>query len=115
MPRQNSTFETVARIGYATRGAVFLLVGSLSMMAAIGARAAAPAPNDIFSNLLQQPFGRLALILIGFGLLCFAAWRLRQALLNADQCGNDLKGGARRANSLGDARSDLGLAAVPLR
>lgn len=64
MPRQNSTFETVARIGYATRGAVFLLVGSLSMMAAIGATAAAPAPKDIFSNLLGQPFGRLALILI---------------------------------------------------
>lgn len=114
MPRQNSLFERIARIGYATRGAVFLLVGCLSIMGAVGSRAAALGPADIFSNLLEQPFGRLALILIACGLLCFAVWRLLQGLLNADRCSNDLRGWAKRAVYLATAFYYLGFAAVPM-
>jgi hypothetical protein len=109
-----STFEWAARIGYATRAIVFLLVGFLSILAAFGSGAAAPGPADAFRSLLSQPFGLIALLLIALGLLCFAAWRLLQALLNADHCGTDLKGWARRAIYLATALFYIGLAAVPV-
>jgi TRAP-type C4-dicarboxylate transport system permease small subunit len=47
--------------------------------------------------ILPQPFGALLLALLAGGLLCFAAWRLAQALLDADHRGDDVKALLRRA------------------
>jgi hypothetical protein len=46
--------------------------------------------------LLGQPFGPFLLTVIAIGLLCFAAWRLSQAFLNADHQGNGVAAFARR-------------------
>jgi Domain of Unknown Function (DUF1206) len=85
--RRESWLELAARLGYTARGCVFAVVGILAGLAAIGNPNRAPDSKDALQTLLNQPFGEALLAIIALGLLCFAAWRLAQAVLDADHRG----------------------------
>ncbi len=80
-----------ARLGYAARGGVYLAVGALAGIAAWnGTR-----PEGTKGALKSLNDGALGPALIGaiaIGLLCFAAWRWMQALLDRDGHGTDARG-----------------------
>src|SRR5436190_19615828 len=82
-----SSLELAARLGYTARGCVFVIIGALALLAALGNPSRAPDSKDALRTLLDQPFGEALLALIAAGLLCFAAWRLIQAALDADHRG----------------------------
>lgn len=88
--------ERLARIGYAGRGIVFLILGYFCAVAAIASTRPLDS-NDAFRVILYKPFGSILLLSVAAGLFCFAGWRLAQALLDADDCGSNLGGCFRRS------------------
>jgi len=98
----------MARAGYGARGVVFLMVAALALFS--GFAGAEPDTNSALETLLQQPFGRIWIGLIGLGLAGFVVWRLAQSLANADGQDDDAKGYAIRAALFGSAITYAGLA-----
>lgn len=86
----------MARIGYAARGVVFLIIGGFALLAALGAAARPQNMSGALWNLLGNAAGGALLWIVGVGLACFATWRLLQAFLDADQLGSSLNGLMRR-------------------
>nr|WP_153354230.1 DUF1206 domain-containing protein [Endobacterium cereale] len=105
-------FEWLAKAGYTARGVVFLLIAGLALFS--GVSGGKPETKSALSTLLDQPFGRVWVGLIGLGLLGFVAWRLAQALTDSDGHGRDAKGVVIRGALLGSAVTYLGLAGYAL-
>jgi hypothetical protein len=111
MPRQEN-FELLARFGYVARGVVFLLVAGLALFSGVAGGKA--DTKSAVATLLEQPFGRIWVGLIGLGLLGFVAWRLAQSLADSDGHGLDRKAIAIRMALLGSAITYLGLASYAI-
>jgi len=99
--------KQLAKFGLYANGTVYILVGALAFMAAFGFQGKTTenaGKQNIFSFLLDQPFGKILVGLVIVGLICYALWRLVQAIMDTDQEGRDAKGLVRR---LGYAFSGL--------
>ncbi|MBQ0824105.1 DUF1206 domain-containing protein [Microvirga sp. HBU67558] len=108
--------ETLARLGYGARGVVYGLVGGLALLAAMGSGGQTGGSRSALQSLLSQPFGKLWLTLIALGLFGFCAWRVLEALTDADHRGSDLKGwGVRGAHLIsGVIYAGLAISALKL-
>lgn len=106
--------ELMARFGYGARGVVYLLVGGLAVLAALGHWGGTTDSQGALLVLMQQPLGWVWLGIIGVGLGLFALWRLAQSLLDADGLGTTLSMLGRRAGYLMSAFVNAGLAAFAI-
>src|SRR5262245_42454045 len=111
---RRSAWEWIARFGYAARGGVFLIVGTFAAMAAVAAYHRPMDGKDALRTLFAHPVGGVLLGIIAVGLLCFATWRLAQALLDADHCGRQPKALLRRGIYLAAGLFYVGFASVAL-
>jgi hypothetical protein len=93
--------ERLARLGYASIGIVFMIVGGLAATAGLGKGGSTGGQKSAFLVILRQPFGRVALGVIALGLIGYTLWRLVSAATDSEHRGSDAKGLAIRAASAG--------------
>ncbi|GGC69698.1 membrane protein [Siccirubricoccus deserti] len=79
--------ELLARLGYAARGTVSLIIGLLALLAALGRGGGTTGSKGALLTLLSQPLGNLLLAAVALGLFGFSIWRALQSVLDADGLG----------------------------
>jgi hypothetical protein len=82
----------LARFGYGAKGVVYLIIGFLATQVVVGAGGATTDQAGALRAIGQQPFGKVLLIIVAIGLLCFAVWSLIQAIFDTDNQGTKAKG-----------------------
>jgi hypothetical protein len=83
---------TLARVGFAAKGAVFLLLGGLALQFVLGNGGELTDPAGAVEALLRRPYGRPMAAGVAAGLGFYAAWRFLEAFADANH-----KGSGRRA------------------
>jgi type IV secretory pathway VirB2 component (pilin) len=80
----------LARLGYAAKGIVYVLVGAIAVRAAL-ALGSAEGSTGALASLVDAQGGPIVLRLIAVGLLCHVLWRLVQAVLDPEHSSTDGK------------------------
>jgi hypothetical protein len=111
-----TAIEKLARLGFACKGVVYLLIGALAFMAALHEGGETTDHRGVMHRVAEQPFGELALVVIAVGLFAYALWRFLCALTDCEHEGTSLQGLGKRAGYLvsGIVYSGVGLYAIRL-
>ncbi len=103
-PERNQTLQRLARFGYVAKGGIYLLIGVLALLAAFGeSEGQIGGSQQAVQRLAATPFGDVLCVMVGIGLLAYAAWRAVEAVLDVRNEGTDSKGLAKRAGYAGSA------------
>lgn len=105
---------SLARLGFAARGLVYLLVGWFAVDAAI--RGGRIADNQgAIGSLADEALGPVLLAAIGAGLFGYAVWRLTEAVADPERIMRDAKGAAKRIGHVVSGIAHLILAWTAVR
>jgi hypothetical protein len=113
--RASSSFEWLTRVGFLSKGIVYLLIGVLALMAALGRGGQTTGQKGVIHEIAAKPFGEFALAIIGVGLLAYALWRIVTALEDTEHHGRDAKGLAQRIGHAFAGIAYGGVAATALK
>ncbi len=106
----------LGRLGYLAKGLVYIIIGGLAALAALGNGGATTDRKGALQTIADQPFGKFLLIVVAFGLLCYAMWSLVRAAADTENKGSDPKGIAQRLfyGGVGISYALLALGAIKL-
>ncbi|WP_199609039.1 DUF1206 domain-containing protein [Flocculibacter collagenilyticus] len=80
----------VARAGYGAKCVVYSILGLFTILAAYGSASTEDVSKEnVFKEILSQPFGRLLLTILATCLFCYTSWRWIQGLLNPEGLENN--------------------------
>jgi hypothetical protein len=82
----------LARLGYAAKGLVYLIIGGLAAKLAIGQGGSTTDQKGALQTIYEQPFGKFLLAVVAIGLLGFAIWSFIQAIYDTEGKGRKAKG-----------------------
>jgi len=82
----------LARFGYATKGAVYIIIGVLAALAAFNKGGRTTDSQGAFKEILSQPYGQFLLGAVAFGLAGYALWCFIQAIRDTENKGSKAKG-----------------------
>jgi hypothetical protein len=108
-------FTTLARLGYAAKGLVYIIIGWLALMTAISAGGQTTDPQGAIAAVYQHPFGKALLFIIFVGFVGYALWQFARAAFNPDGEGDAKKDTVRRIGYAVVGVSYLGFALAALR
>jgi len=100
----------VARVGFAGKGTVYLLLGLAAVGFAIGVTHEMEDFAGTIDLVSRKPFGAAGLLLLAFGLLNYGLWNAVQAIWDPERVGRDWLGSALRVIFGGSAVMNLFLA-----
>lgn len=116
-PQKPSWLEAAARVGYATKGIVYGLVGGLAVASVFGSSSGSVGGSrNAVQTIGQQPFGQILLYLVGAGLFGYALWRFVQAYYDPESSQRETGGTIKRLGyaTSGAIHVALGVAAFQL-
>jgi hypothetical protein len=93
--------EPLARAGFAAKGIVYLILGTLVTRAAVGAGGRITNMRGALRALLRESYGRPLLAALAMGLLGYALWRFLESFADANGKGRTPKALAVRAGYAG--------------
>src|SRR5919112_5317329 len=99
VPRSPSAgIRALARLGFAAIGVVYVLMGVLALMAAVGRNQGDVGADkeDAVKRLQDLPAGSALLGLIAVGLVGYIIWRFTQAIRDTEGNGSSAKGWSKR-------------------
>lgn len=102
--------EAAARAGYLARGAVYLSIGAMAVLAALNVTPRAQGAIGAMEAWGRWPVGLILLWIVGLGLYGFAGWRGLQSIFDADRCGRTPGGLVTRAGQAISGITYAGLA-----
>lgn len=82
----------LARLGYAVKGVVYLIVGFLAVQMAAGIGGKATDQRGAIQAISALPFGKFLLVVVTIGLVGFALWCFIQALFDTENKGSKAGG-----------------------
>lgn len=91
MVDKSEKYRWLVRLGFASRGMVYLLLGYLFLTATEESRAS-EGPEGVFDFLQSVPGGKPILFLCALGMVGYALYRLSSLVFDAEHYGRDKKG-----------------------
>jgi hypothetical protein len=79
----------LARVGYAAKGVVYIIIGVLAARVAIGSGGRTTDSSGALDTIATGPFGSVALAVVAIGLLGYMLWRIVAAVTDAEGKGNE--------------------------
>ena len=76
---QTPAFHALARTGLVARAVIYLLIGWIAILVAVGHSTRRPNQEGALQLLAGKPYGSLSLWLLGIGFAGYALWRLSEA------------------------------------
>jgi hypothetical protein len=110
-----SSLAPLARLGYAAKGLLYVLVGGLAALTAGGYGGRITDTQGALATLYHQAFGQLLVAAVALGLAGYALWNLARAVLDLERKGTDLGGWLARLGYAFGAFSSAGLAFAALQ
>lgn len=89
--KSHEGLKWVMRAGYGARGLIYTTIGVLTLIAAFTA-VEAQGTKDALKTLRAQPYGDIALWIIGLGMLGYTIWRVIAGVADVEDHGTDAKG-----------------------
>jgi hypothetical protein len=80
------------RVGYAAKGIIYLLIGTLAIRLAIGLGGELTDSSGALRTIVQQPFGMALLTIVGVGILAYAGWEITEGIADHKRKGTDAGG-----------------------
>jgi Domain of Unknown Function (DUF1206) len=80
--------QGLARAGLAARGIIYILIGWVAILVALGQRSGQADQQGALQLLVGKPYGLVSLWLLGIGFAAYALWRLSEAALGVTGEGN---------------------------
>lgn len=92
--------ERLARLGFASVGVVYTIIGFLAAAAGLGKGGQTTSHEGAIAYLLEKPFGKPLLAVMILGLAGYALWLFASGFADSDRRGDKPKGLAIRAGAI---------------
>ncbi|HEX8915904.1 MAG TPA: DUF1206 domain-containing protein [Humisphaera sp.] len=116
--RAKGSLDKLVRVGYAAKGAIYVVIGLLAAAAGVGSGGQTTGSRGAMAAIAGQPFGTVLLAVLAAGLAGYALWQFYRAAVDPEHAGaggTDKKAWARRAGYAISGCINAGLVVAAVR